>query len=61
MAPRKASRETESSRAEPEAEPRPRSQLITDARAIRALAHPLRVALLEAVRRDGQITATRAA
>jgi DNA-binding transcriptional ArsR family regulator len=39
----------------------PRRQLITDARAMRALAHPLRVALLEAVRRDGEITATRAA
>lgn len=36
-------------------------QEITDARAMRALAHPLRVALLEAVRRDGEITATRAA
>jgi predicted ArsR family transcriptional regulator len=34
---------------------------ITDARAMRALAHPVRVALLEAVRRDGEITATRAA
>jgi DNA-binding transcriptional ArsR family regulator len=36
-------------------------QTITDARAMRALAHPVRVALLEAVRRDGEITATRAA
>jgi predicted ArsR family transcriptional regulator len=36
-------------------------EVITDARAMRALAHPLRVALLEAVRRDGEITATRAA
>jgi DNA-binding transcriptional ArsR family regulator len=36
-------------------------QVITDARAMRALAHPLRVALLEAMRRDGEITATRAA
>ena len=34
---------------------------ITDARAMRALAHPVRVALLEAVRRDGEITASRAA
>ena len=34
---------------------------ITDARAMRALAHPLRVAVLEAMRRDGEITATRAA
>jgi DNA-binding transcriptional ArsR family regulator len=40
---------------------RPRRQIITDARAMRALAHPLRVALLEAMRRDGEITATRAA
>jgi DNA-binding transcriptional ArsR family regulator len=36
-------------------------QVITDARAMRALAHPLRVALLEVTRRDGEITATRAA
>jgi predicted ArsR family transcriptional regulator len=40
---------------------RPRRQVITDARAMRALAHPLRVALLEAMRRDGELTATRAA
>src|ERR1700761_2204857 len=39
----------------------PSPQLITDARAMRAVAHPLRVALLEAMRRDGEITATRAA
>ncbi len=39
----------------------PRRQLVTDPRAMRALAHPVRVALLEAIRRDGQITATRAA
>ena len=39
----------------------PRRQVVTDARAMRALAHPLRVALLEAIRRDGEITATRAA
>ena len=39
----------------------PGRQVITDARAMRALAHPLRVALLEAMRRDGEITATRAA
>jgi predicted ArsR family transcriptional regulator len=38
-----------------------RRQVITDARAMRALAHPVRVALLEAVGRDGDITATRAA
>ncbi len=36
-------------------------KLVTDPRAMRALAHPLRVALLDAVRRDGEITATRAA
>jgi predicted ArsR family transcriptional regulator len=35
--------------------------MVTDARAMRALAHPLRVALLEAIGRDGEITATRAA
>jgi DNA-binding transcriptional ArsR family regulator len=40
---------------------RPRRQIVDDARAMRALAHPLRVALLEAMRRDGEITATRAA
>jgi DNA-binding transcriptional ArsR family regulator len=40
---------------------RPRRQLITDARAMRALAHPLRVALLDVLRREGEITATRAA
>jgi DNA-binding transcriptional ArsR family regulator len=40
---------------------RPQRQVITDARAMRALAHPLRIALLQAVRRDGEITATRAA
>lgn len=34
---------------------------ITDARAMRALAHPLRVALIEVMRRDGEVTATRAA
>jgi DNA-binding transcriptional ArsR family regulator len=44
-----------------ESSPRRPGQVVTDARAIRALAHPLRVALLEAVRRDGTITATRAA
>ena len=39
----------------------PARRLITDARTMRALAHPLRVALLEAIRRDGEITASRAA
>jgi DNA-binding transcriptional ArsR family regulator len=46
---------------EPAGEPQPTRQLITDARTMRALAHPVRVALLEAIRRDGEITATRAA
>src|ERR1700727_2212659 len=41
--------------------PKRTPQVVTDARAMRALAHPLRVALLEAIRRDGEITATRAA
>jgi DNA-binding transcriptional ArsR family regulator len=36
-------------------------RVVTDAQTMRALAHPLRVALLQAVRRDGEITATRAA
>ena len=45
----------------PAADSLPGRQVITDARAMRALAHPLRVALLEAMRRDGEITATRAA
>jgi DNA-binding transcriptional ArsR family regulator len=40
---------------------RPQRRVITDPQALRALAHPLRVALLEAIRRDGEITATRAA
>jgi DNA-binding transcriptional ArsR family regulator len=40
---------------------RPQRQVVSDARAMRALAHPLRVALLDALRRDGEITATRAA
>lgn len=49
--PKRPSRKTEGER----------PQVITDARAMRALAHPLRVALLDAIRRDGEITATRAA
>jgi predicted ArsR family transcriptional regulator len=39
----------------------PRRPLVSDARAMRALAHPLRVELLDVMRRDGEITATRAA
>jgi DNA-binding transcriptional ArsR family regulator len=36
-------------------------RVITDARAMRAMAHPVRLALLEAMRTEGEITATRAA
>lgn len=36
-------------------------QVITDARAMRALAHPLRVRLMQAIVRDGELTATQAA
>jgi predicted ArsR family transcriptional regulator len=39
----------------------PSRPFITDARTMRALAHPLRVRLVELIRRDGEITATRAA
>jgi predicted ArsR family transcriptional regulator len=39
----------------------PSPQVISDARTMRALAHPLRVRLLELIRRDGEITASRAA
>lgn len=56
--PRRSSRDR---RSKPAADARERRQILTDARAVRALAHPLRVALLEAVRRDGEITATQAA
>jgi DNA-binding transcriptional ArsR family regulator len=66
--PKRAPRGRPSSRRDPGAaadesapDSRPRRQLITDTRAMRALAHPLRVALLEMLRRDGEITATRAA
>jgi DNA-binding transcriptional ArsR family regulator len=41
-------------------EPVPR-RIVTDARAMRALAHPVRIALLEAIGREGELTATRAA
>jgi DNA-binding transcriptional ArsR family regulator len=36
-------------------------RIVTDARAMRALAHPVRIALLEAIGREGELTATRAA
>jgi DNA-binding transcriptional ArsR family regulator len=39
----------------------PAPRTITDARTMRALAHPVRVALLELLVREGQLTATRAA
>jgi DNA-binding transcriptional ArsR family regulator len=48
-------------KSEPAGDSQPAGQVISDARTMRALAHPLRVALLEAMRRDGEITATRAA
>jgi DNA-binding transcriptional ArsR family regulator len=38
-----------------------RPQVISDARAMRAMAHPLRVQVMELIVRDGEITATRAA
>jgi DNA-binding transcriptional ArsR family regulator len=41
-------------------DPVPR-RIVTDARAMRALAHPVRIALLEAIGREGELTATRAA
>ncbi|MGH2874584.1 MAG: winged helix-turn-helix domain-containing protein, partial [Solirubrobacteraceae bacterium] len=34
---------------------------ITDAQTMRALAHPLRLELLDLIQRDGEVTATRAA
>ena len=39
----------------------PEYQNVSDPRRIRALAHPVRIALLEALRREGPLTATRAA
>jgi predicted ArsR family transcriptional regulator len=39
----------------------PSRPVISDARTMRALAHPVRVKLLELIRRDGEITASRAA
>jgi DNA-binding transcriptional ArsR family regulator len=40
-------------------EPVPR-RVVSDARTMRALAHPVRIALLEAIGREGELTATRA-
>jgi DNA-binding transcriptional ArsR family regulator len=39
----------------------PKARNITDARTMRALAHPVRVALLQLIVREGELTATRAA
>lgn len=39
----------------------PRERNITDARAMRALAHPVRVSLMQLLAQEGQLTATRAA
>jgi DNA-binding transcriptional ArsR family regulator len=39
----------------------PQKRVITDPRTMRALAHPVRLALLEALLREGELTATRAA
>jgi DNA-binding transcriptional ArsR family regulator len=36
-------------------------RIVSDARAMRALAHPVRLALLEAIGREGELTASRAA
>ncbi len=41
--------------------PGPAGDAISDPRTMRALAHPMRLALLEALMRDGPLTATRAA
>jgi DNA-binding transcriptional ArsR family regulator len=38
-----------------------RQRVVSDPRTMRALAHPVRLALLEALRREGELTATRAA
>ena len=44
------------------AEPEPAARrVVSDARTMRALAHPVRLALLEAIGREGELTATRAA
>lgn len=45
---------------EPET-PAPRTRQITDAQTMRALAHPVRLELLDLIQRDGEVTATRAA
>ncbi len=46
----------------PEEGPRQgRAREISDPRSMRAFAHPVRIALIEALRREGALTATRAA
>jgi DNA-binding transcriptional ArsR family regulator len=42
-------------------QPRQQHRQISDAQTMRALAHPTRIALLDLLRRDGDLTATRAA
>lgn len=42
-------------------QPRQPQRQISDAQTMRALAHPTRIALLDLMRRDGDVTATRAA
>ena len=46
----------------PDTDPRatPPSREITDPKAMRALAHPVRLAILDAMRSEGELTATRA-
>jgi predicted ArsR family transcriptional regulator len=41
--------------------PAPRARQISDAQTMRAFAHPVRMELLELIRREGELTATRAA
>jgi DNA-binding transcriptional ArsR family regulator len=55
-----AERAAEADRPEPTDGPAER-RVITDPRTMRALAHPVRIALLEALGREGELTATRAA
>src|SRR5215472_9977991 len=45
----------------PTPEPQPRSVKLTDPKALRALAHPMRLLLLRLLRTEGPVTATRAA
>jgi predicted transcriptional regulator len=49
------------SRPDPTDAPSPSFYKVVDARRMRAVAHPMRIALLEALHREGPLTATRAA